>query len=400
MTTITLGRDIARDDPPISDRRNLDSRWHAVLDGRHPYADDHAALCALAGAAVAAGWAFAEWEAWVTADPRRGLTASYVLREKRRGREVLRSDYRRRRLLSRAWQAAEDLAQDRPAFADPLQVRAWVEDLRRQSYADAWGGQAGNSDRLVLDGLLDLALSQRTTVVTASVRDLQARTGVTRTTVSRALDRLGRRGYLTKAQEARGEEANRYQLRKPNRYLGGTPSLPHRGDDPRVPPTTLSRSDAFAPRALGRSAARVLAALDPLETRTPAEIAAGLGLSPRTVRKALDALLAVGLVVRLRRDGRSWAWACRDDLDLDATLAEIAEAYGTAGTAERRLAEADAQREAWRSWLASHPRATYQTSAGAWRTRRAAALASASRRGQERARHLPPREPLSERRTA
>lgn len=402
MTTITRGPDIARDDPPIPSRRNLDPRWHAVLDGRHDYPDDHAALCALAGAAVAAGWTFAEWDLWVTADTTRGLTASYVMRETRKGRLVARSDHRRRRVLTRVWDAAETLAQDRPAFADALAVRHWVENLRRLSYADAWGGQAGNSDRLVLDALLDLALSQRTTVVTASVRTLEAATGVTRTTASRALKRLAGRGYVSTAQESRGEEAKRYQLRRPDRYLGGTPSLPHRGDDPRVTPTHLSRSDAFAPRALGRSAARVLAVLDPLETLTAPEVAASLGLSPRTVRKALDALLAVGLVVRVRRDGRSWAWAGRDDLDLDATLTEVAEAYGTAGLADRRQAASEAQREAWRAWLSSHPRATYQTAAVSWRNRRAAALASASRRGQERerTRRFPPRLPSSERWTA
>lgn len=403
MTTITRGRDIPQQDPPADTprpRRNLDTRWHSVLDGRHDYATDHAALSALALAAIGAGWTFAEWELWVTEDPRRGLTASYILREERRGRAVTRSPHRRRRVLTRVWEAAEGLAQDRPAFADPFAVRRWVEDLRRLSYRDAWGGQAGNSDRLILDALLDLAEAQRSTLVTASVRDLESATGITRTTVSRALRRLSGRGYLSVAETSTGERAARYQLRRPNRYLGGTPSLPHRGDDPRVPPTTLSRLDAFAPAALGRSAARVLASLDPLETLTAAEVAQGIGLTARTVRKALDALLAVGLVVRVRRDGRSWAWAARDDLDLDATLAEVAEAYGTAGTAERRLEAHERNREAWRAWLAEHPRGTYQTAANAWRIRRDAALADATRRGQERARRRPPLTATGERRTA
>jgi DNA-binding MarR family transcriptional regulator len=404
MTTITRGRDIAHAHPPADTpqlHRNLDSRWHAVLDGRHEYLSDHAALTALALAAIAARWTFTEWELWVTADPLRGLTATYVLREeKRKGRSAPRSDSRRRRLLARTWQAATDYAQDRPAFADPFAVRAWVTDLRRLSYSDAWGGQAGNSDRLTLDALLDLAGVQRSTLVTASARDLADATGIGRTTVSRALKRLARRGYLSTAQESRGEDASRYQLRRPNRYLGGTPSLPDKGDDPRVPPTTLSRSDAFAPRALGRSAARVLAALDPLQDLTAAEVAQGLGLTPRTVRKALDALLAAGLVVRLRRDGRTWSWAARDDLDLDVTLAEVAEAYGTTGTAERRLQAHDLQREGWRAWLGLHPRATYQTAPESWRSRKAVALADASRRGQERARRRPPLLPHGERRTA
>jgi DNA-binding MarR family transcriptional regulator len=403
MTTITRGRDIPQQDPPADTprhRRNLATRWHAVLDGRHDYATPHAALSALALAAIGAGWTFAEWELFVTEDPRRGLTSTYVLREERRGRAVTRSPQRRRRVLTRAWEAAEALAQDRPAFADPLAVRAWVEDLRRLSYRDAWGGQAGNANRLTLDALLDLALAQRSTLVTASARDLEAASGVTRSTVSRALGRLSALGYLSVAERGTGDRAARYQLRRPNRYLGGTPSLPHRGDDPRVPSVHLSRSDAFAPRALGRSAARVLAHLDPVEALTPVEVAQGLGLTPRTVRKALDALLAVGLVVRVRRDGRSWAWAARDDLDLDATLAEVAEAYGTAGTAERRREAAEREREAWAAWLAANPRATYQTSGDAFRARRVAALASATRRGQERARRLPPPGRAGERRSA
>lgn len=401
MTTITRGRDISQEYPPVdTPRRNLDARWHAVLDGRHTYRDDHAALCALAGAAVAAGWAFYEWEAWVTADSRRGLTAAYVLREKRRGREVLRSDHRRRRLLTRVWQAAEDLAQDRPAFADPLAVRRWVEDLRRLADRHPWPGQAGNSNRLVLDALLDLALAQRTTVVTASVRAIEAQSGVTRTTASRALKRLTDRGWLSRAQEGRGEEANRYQLRRPNVGQSGTPSLPHRGDDPRVPLCRLSALDAFAPGALGRSAARVLAALDPVETSTAANLAAALGLSRRTVYRCLDALLAAGVVVRVALDGRTAGWAVREELDLDGLLAEVADAYGTTGTAQRRLDAHDREREGWRGWLAAHPRATYQTATASARTRRAAALSAATRLGEERARRRPPLPSPGERRTA
>lgn len=378
-------------------RRNLDSRWHAVLDGRHDYASDHAALSALASAAVNAGWSFAEWSAWVTEDSRRGLTRSYVLWETRKGREVPRSAHRRNGLLRRVWEKSEEFTRRSPAFTDEFAVRRWVEELRSLSMRDAWGGQAGNSDRLVLDALLDVAHEQRSTLVTIGVRNLSEATGVGRTTVSRALKRLAARGYLTVAQESRGEHAHRYRLTTPNRDLSGTPSLPDRGVDPRVPPVHLSRLDAFAPGALGRTAARVLAALDVSELLTAVEVAEFLGLTPRTVRRALDHLLAVGAVVRLPRDRKTSVWAARpvEEIDWD----EVAEAYGTTGTADRRRAEHDRHREGWTVWLAAHPRATYQTAASSWAHRRRTALTDATRRGAERAAR-PPRHSHVERRSA
>lgn len=378
-------------------RRNLDARWHAVLDGRHDYETDHAALAALATAAVNAGWTRHEWEIWVTEDNQRGLTRSYILRHTRKGREFTRSAHSMRGLLRRVWDKAEEFAQDSPAFTDEFAVRRWVEALRSLSHRDSWGGQAGNSDRLILDALLDTAARQRTTVVTASVRDLSEATGIGRTTVSRALKRLAERGYVSVAQESRGDHAHRYRLSRPKRYLGGTPSLPDRGVDPHVPPVHLSRLDAFAPAALGRTAARVLAALDPVELLTAVEVANALGVTPRTVRRALDRLLAVGAVVRLPRDGRSSVWAARlDDVDWE----EVAEAYGTSGIAERRLAEHERNRQGWAVWLDLHPRATYQSASSSAMTRRRAALAAATRRGAERAAHSPRGRDVEERRSA
>lgn len=313
----------------------------------HPYPSHRRALLAVALAAVNAGWERSRF--WGIAED---LAEAACREDRKRGRQA------KAKALGRAWDKATQRVAASPAVPDLFTVRRTLADAAALADRLPWKGQAGNGDRATLAGVLRIAEEGTprkprrlpSLVLALSARDVAEAAGVGKSTAARALARLTERGWLVLVEAAKEGNAARYRLRLPV-ALDGTPSLPvgeakvsHLGTHPLAALVTL---DAFAPRALGRSGARVLAMLDPLEPQTPAALAERLGLTVPTVRRALRALEAVGAAWR-ERQGRGFRWSARvEALEAD----RIAEAYGTAGRAERRALEHDRDREGYAAAL-------------------------------------------------
>ena len=256
------------------------------------------------------------------------LAQLVALDDKRPGREA--------RYLHRAWDQAE--AMPPAAFVGAEKVTAAVQAVRARGDADRWSGQAGNSTRAALEAVLAVCEQARTLSPLLAVRTVAELAGVGKSTAGRALERLLERGYLVRVKGPRYDRAATYRLVTPAE-LGhtlppdGVESVSHlRTPEPPALLTYL-QSDAFHARALGRTAARVLAFLDELEPVTTAALAERLGLTARTVRQALDRLEAVGAVQR-HQAGKALAWTGRPD-QLDHQ--EVAEAYDTRGRLQARV---------------------------------------------------------------
>lgn len=290
---------------------------------------------ALAVAAVNARWSFDQWRAAML-DPANegGAWARERLRKNSRTPKP-RTPYDAQARLQRTWAKAAAFVQSRPATGDRFSLVAEVTEIRAvvDSRPDLWGGQAGSTDRLVLDALLAIATEALTLTPTVSCRQVAERANVGAATAARSLRRLAERTpFLALEQQHAGTSAARYRLRR------GDPSAVGQGDalaphavvqTPSVSARHVSH-DAFTYAGLGRSAARVYGLLDLATGHTARDLARALGLSLRTVLRKLRDLQAVGLA---RWNGLDGTWSA-DVVDLD----ELAVDLGTAGTVAARRA--------------------------------------------------------------
>ena len=325
-------------------RRNLDGWALAALDGRHDYRTPYAALCAVASHATARGWD--SNSLWNRCE---GLARAQCERDRRPAH-----DRRVSRIIGNAW----TFAAKRPG--DPFTLARALDAARARAAAQTWNGRAGTGQMLTLGAVLDAAKAQRTLAPSLAVRSLSIATGLGKSTVHRALTALAAQGWLRQVSKATGDRASTYRILRTEALSStGTDTAPSgtqgltpygtEGLSHLVPPHELAALDAFAPKALGRTAARVLASLDALSALTPSQVAAATGLSVPTVRRALCTLEAVGVVARTR-SGRGFAWTRRLDV-LEAERDRIAHDYGTAGAAQRREATYSAQRERWSTYV-------------------------------------------------
>lgn len=358
---------IGRDSVQVS-RSSLPAWAVDALHGEHTYARNIGALAAVALAYCNAGRSKHEFVHQAA-----GLAQLVSLDDKRPGRDA--------RYLHRAWDFAQVRAQV-PAEFRGQEVRQAVQAARERAELDRWAGQAGNSTRAVLEAVLVIAQERSTSTPALAVRTVAEHAGVGKSTAARGLARLVERGYLALVKVAHYDQAATYRLSADSDVVGTRTTPYGEGSVSQLFPFEPSRlaqyfaSDAFAPGSpLGRTAARVLDALDELTELTPAQLSERLGLSTRCIRAALDRLEAVGVAQR-HRAGRGWAWTGRHD-ELDAQ--EISDAYGTTGTLARR---ADAFR-AERNWYAD--RVQDFRARGLYRPRNAATGSLARATGRIRA---------------
>lgn len=340
-TRVAAPSDGACHNPPDSrgrvERRALSAWALRVLDGDHDYPKHYTALTAVAAHALARGWTRAElWE-----------QCEELARLQAKADNRTPSPRRIARTIGNAWDYAE---RTRRAKSDPFTVRRGVNAAREHLARARFTGRQ-NSLALVMAATLDAADAQRTLTPSLAVRSLELATGLGKSTVARALGRLVELDYLQQVETSDGERASTYRVRHTVEVLGsgtqevtpcGTEGLSHLATA-----TELAQSDAF--RALGRSAARVAAALPELDGPTPKELAQRLGLSPYTVREALRELEAVGMAQR-HRQGRAYAWTLRPEALTEEALQRVALDYGTDGTAARRARCITEQRSQWAKW--------------------------------------------------
>ncbi|MGN6243596.1 MAG: helix-turn-helix domain-containing protein [Motilibacteraceae bacterium] len=355
--------------PEVRVRRVLSLRLRRLerdgdVEGR--YRDRSAVAAAIALGYLNAGWSFEEFATAALDPANRGL--DHLRRTHQgRGRYQARTQLQVLAAAERLWRGRQRYAEQHPA-APPKPAAAVQQQAELvasvRAAADAvprrWGGQAGRSDRAVLDAFLEDAGRWSEQGVPASARRLAERAGLGRSSAARALHRLARDGWLEPVSPASGPQAATYHPAVPDqlgtgdgtdhasarRLLAGGPSW----DTNPAPPTRVDLStvvaiqshDAFTSDGLGRYAAAVYTALVP-GAATPALVAARAGLSLRTVRRHLHRLAAAGLV---RASGRQWRTRGLDRLD------DAAAVLGAAGVVARRADTHDAERDAYRWWLA------------------------------------------------
>lgn len=338
---------VARPSPSSSARRLSAPMAALLVDGDRAgrYASRSEVAAALALAAVNARWTFVAYRAAMLDPANAG--GAWARERVRRGVTRPRQPYDVASRLSKTWTAAQARAAARPAVSDRYAVVAELAEVRAVADAmpELWGGQAGSTDRLVLDALLDVATDALTITPTASTRQLAERANVGTGTAARSLHRLAERTpFLVREQAHAGTAAPRYRLRRPDFPAsgpGGALALTPRAQTPSAPPGHASH-DAFAYAGLGRAAARVYGLLGDHGTSSR-DLAAALGLSVRTVRRHLLALQAVGLA---RWNGLNGTWS-GDVADLD----ELAAQLGTAGTGQARRDRHAKARDGYRKYL-------------------------------------------------
>ncbi|MFJ1936647.1 hypothetical protein ACIOGZ_28805 [Kitasatospora sp. NPDC088160] len=259
------------------------------------------------------------------------------------------------------------------ALVEVARVRAAVEST-------LWRSSRGGVDERNLTARLGLAQRAGGLDHHASVRQLAELMGCARSTVEGSNLRLERAGWLVRRSSHAGPNVGgAWSLRIPEgagdggragpghqpahgeRGAGGVPGLHTAQGGPGAELAgrdTLSLAriqahDAFHHFGHGGNGARLLSCLDPVEGRSPQELAAVLGLHRTTVRRRLDRLGADGLVVEA--DGLVYLPAVlagpvgvRAEEDL---LGAAARARGTAGLGERRRQAHARQREGYRMLL-------------------------------------------------
>jgi hypothetical protein len=255
------------------------------------------------------------------------------------------------------WIATKPAGRSTPSrqAPDPTFVR-WIRDARDQAAMLLSHGRFGRSCHAVFLALLTIMEKTGNLTVTASCRELAEVTGYVYKTVSRAVQALthanskgipvllrvyiplrrvlshpnGRRLFLP---------ANSYTLRHSGATEKGakkthTKNTPRGGVDcvsvaPFLPDTFRGK------RGLPRTRFAALQAIEHGGVRTARDLVEACGVCLRTARAALQDLMRVGLIAKSEGTYRR----------TDESLAAAAERLGSTGTADRRRAEHEWERE-------------------------------------------------------
>ncbi|WP_230203245.1 ArsR family transcriptional regulator [Parafrankia discariae] len=304
-------------------------------------------------AAVGAGWSREELRhALAAVSHVAGTPGDWMVRDPRgRRRSVADQDHR----VEYMWRNAVVRWCARPPASDAPQTMVEIAAMREAADARPflWGGQAGASNRAVLEALWEIAARAGRLDPTASIRQIAEQTTVTDSTVDRAIHRLITAGWLRVDEPAGvdlvGEEDEHGrrdgQLRARRLHLLLPRTLPDPVDpdklaDPRSGELPATRwggravHDTFTWRGLGAVAGRIYDVLETTGVRSGL-LAARVGFTGPTVRKHLRRLAASGLACQ-GKDG----WT-RGNAGLDAVAARL----GVDGALTRRAERHTVQRE-------------------------------------------------------
>lgn len=293
-----------------------------------------------------------------------------------------RPENERAALLTRQWTKAVEFASrltpgvertERDLFALRGIGAAILEAVAE--HAELWTAEAGPADQRTLLGVLGVALAAcaEDGEVDIDIRRLALATGLGKSTVARALQRLRRDGRLVQVAEAEGTQATRWRLVHPDQWedvipgeVGGTQGEP--APLLNTPPSThldtrddlLHRVQAYLevvshevfaeyspthPRGLGRHVARTYAVLVEqgfhLYTVNISVLSRLTGDTPARTARHLRLLAEQGLI-----DPHTGLTTDMTALDKAATR------LGTAGVHAARERRYDAERAAHAAWHA------------------------------------------------
>jgi hypothetical protein len=293
----------------------LSGRWVDLLrDGNQgDYATNHAAVMAVAVAAVRAGWSFADFDAELS-NPWNKLAQQHRIKDDGRQRTGSHAATK----LRRDWDKAVLFARQNPTVSDRTEALQQVGLIRAAARAADWTGRSGPRDMAVLGILLDAASAHSTLTPTLSLREICERSPYRGfKTCGRAIEALALAGWITvDRREAAADQPNSYRLHAPGKggskrhnttvCAGGT-------DDVSVwpPPTGHSRERYSTDLALvfGTHAAIVHATLDPDIPQTRPQVVQRSGVSESTAKRWLRNLSRAGLA---RQTPKGWLQGLTD----------------------------------------------------------------------------------------
>lgn len=246
--------------------------------------------------------------------------------------------------LTERYATAVERAEAFPLLPDSAEAVESAVALREAALSRPWPGKTGTSDRLVYVALTEVAIKARSLCFTASRRRLQLDAGIgSLPTVTRALRRLEARKLIAPVPAVAGDQSSRWRLlAAPDNSDEHSKFSSMKGGHWSYCIDSWRTHDAFAAKALGRGAHRVLSVLT-LDPQTVAQIAERAGYSSRpAVRKHLNRMSECGLVAPSH--GLTWSLPMEPP-SLDA----IARHYSTLGTAERTRQRVEAERWIYRN---------------------------------------------------
>ncbi|WP_404387402.1 hypothetical protein [Humibacillus xanthopallidus] len=263
----------------------------------------------------------------------RGLTYEQFLAQVTDSRNASSSWRRPHELptaVSQAWEAARLRAEALPPIRTREEALELIQYLQQQARRP-WPGRGGATQWVVLNAILDVALSLGRIEFDFSLRDLAQHAGCAVDTARRALKFLAKEGWLQEVHPGspRGLAA-RYRLLVPNRVLA---------DDELVAISYTSIHDYWA--AVGSSAKHIFDGLTG-GSATVNELVARSGRTPQTVRRQLQAFERDGLARRTP----DVIWEIDPSGDLDA----VADSHGFSGKLASRAAQYAREREARSAW--------------------------------------------------
>jgi len=249
-------------------------------------------------------------------------------------------------------------------LAEQLQTRADASPGR-------WGSGGGPADRRVLDALHTLAVTAITPVVEADTRRVALMTGLGKSTVARALQRLAEDGWITPSQSHAGVHGAHWNIDPQNLLhsiteTSGTQAATRpAGAGAGTRSTTLRTittrlRDHTHDLFTGRGGLPLLAgniyAHTNAGTTSVSQLTAATGAGLSDLHRILDKLVQLHVLLRTptgwtrpRHDGRTRA----------------AQALGVDGRLEARRARYDLDRQLWAWWQGEHERmsgsSTYRT---------------------------------------
>ncbi|MFI9772773.1 helix-turn-helix domain-containing protein [Streptomyces sp. NPDC052415] len=352
--------------------------------GKNSAASDHAWAItrALAADAVRVGWSQSSFLQVMLDGPYKAGQHARTIQH-RRGYDKAAA------WLQRAWEGARQYIQS----TDPLTTRqdfhAALAAFRSRIECTPWKGLAAKTDLRNLIARMEICARAGSWEHTVSERDLAERMGCSRTTAHNSNQRLLRAKLLRQLDHGSPTEGARWMLisRLPSAtsHHWSTPKGPEAGgamSGPDVRHTDtgadidsrtagqLMHLDAFAHQGLGSSGLAILAALSERDGQSLGELQASASISRPTAYRQLGKLKELGLILQegelyqLSPTALNGMGTATDDCaDPVADWADTAERLGTAGTAERRRRQYEAQRIHWRHEqvrLAERRRATQQ----------------------------------------
>ena len=327
-----------------SDMKPLQGRFAQLAyhgsDWRNYYPDKFRARRAMVLAAINKGWTYQDCESVFlnSADAVSVLWLSGSKDQPHSRHEALR------RLVG-DYKAMDTYAVVNPVYATSAEARQRIGEITADARASAWKGRAGRTDKDVLAGLHRLATRAGTDAVDASVRDLSILSGVTVSTVSRSLKRLGEQGWLTRIKTVQPvfgrPKADRYKLSSPKRVgyyaTHDTPILHaecHVFHD--APPVDPGHEVWVR---LGKCAIAIYQVLD-VAPQSARQLAKMAGTDRRTADRKLPVLAGLGLATKT---DNGWSFGT-------ASPHDVVKAEGWTGDrskVERRKQVIASERESW-----------------------------------------------------